>query len=64
MLACSIIYAFPDAHHVVGGDGDHVVVVVRGRHLVNDDIVSVEWDFARIFQMIILKGLLAIKMIR
>ena len=47
--------ALPDAHHVVGGDGHHVVVVMRGRHFINDDIMPIQRYFARVFQVIILQ---------
>ena len=46
---------FPNADHVVRSHSHDVVVVVRGRDLVDDDVVAVEGYFARVLQMIVLK---------
>ena len=40
----------PNADHVVRGDGDHVVVVVRRGHLVDDDVVFVQRDFSGVLK--------------
>lgn len=38
----SILFSLPpNADHVVGGDGHNVEIVVAGRDLIDDDVVSV-----------------------
>ena len=45
----------PDTDHVVRGHGHDVLVVVRGGHLVDDDVVAVERDLPRVLEVVVLQ---------
>ena len=45
----------PDTDHVVRGHGHDVLVVVRGGHLVDDDVVAVERHLPRVLEVVVLQ---------